>query len=214
MTSSRATHAWFFLLLVIILSLGWWLAGERMASSLKASAKQARLSRATSSGPQDPPYCRIDAIPVPAPAMEHPFGVHLYASNPRSSIMPMPAMAVAEQLATPSGQGSNETALDDVQSVTTLLEEYRRAFGAMPFGEFNDEIVRHLQGQNPKGVAVLPKTHRSLNKNGELIDRWGVPYRFHPDSAWQISVRSAGPDKRMWTTDDILSHPEQTQAAL
>jgi hypothetical protein len=98
----------------------------------------------------------------------------------------------------------NETALDDVQSVVMLLEEFRRAFGAMPTGELNDEIVRRLQGENPKGIAVLPKTHPAI-REGELIDRFGTPYRFHPESAWVTTVRSAGPDKKMWTGDDIVS---------
>jgi hypothetical protein len=100
---------------------------------------------------------------------------------------------------------ANETGLDDVQSVSMILEEYRRAFGAMPVGELNDEIVRRLQGENPKGLAVLPKTHPAINAQGELMDRWGTPYRFHPESAWDMTVRSAGPDRRMWTNDDILT---------
>ncbi len=99
----------------------------------------------------------------------------------------------------------NETAEEDVQTVVLLLEEYRRAFGAMPMGEQNDEIVRRLQGENPKGIAVLPKSHPNLSPDGELLDRWGTPYRFHPESAWLTTVRSAGPDREMWTHDDVLS---------
>jgi hypothetical protein len=102
----------------------------------------------------------------------------------------------------------NESALDDVESVSLILQEYRRAFGAMPVGELNDEIVRRLQGENPRGIAVLPKIHPAINPAGELLDRWGTPYRFHPESYWMMTVRSAGPDKRMWTTDDILSMQE------
>jgi hypothetical protein len=40
------------------------------------------------------------------------------------------------------------------------------------------------------------------------VDRWGTPYRFHPESAWVMTVRSAGLDRRMWTGDDILSMEE------
>lgn len=106
----------------------------------------------------------------------------------------------------PEHQGEyNETAEQDMQTVVILLEEYRRAFGAMPMGEQNDEIVRRLQGENPKGIAVLPKNHPNLNALGELLDRWGTPYRFHPESAWLTTVRSAGPDREMWTRDDVLS---------
>ena len=104
-----------------------------------------------------------------------------------------------------SATARNETAQDDVAAVGQLLEEYRRVFGAMPVGELNDEIVRRLQGDNPLGIAVLPKDHPALSADGELLDRWGTPYRFHPESAWVMTVRSAGPDKRMWTSDDVIS---------
>lgn len=107
----------------------------------------------------------------------------------------------------------NETGEEDVQTVVLVLEEYRRAFGAMPMGEQNDEIVRRLQGENPKGIAVLPKSHPNISANGELLDRWGTPYRFHPESAWLTTVRSAGADRQMWTRDDILSEntlPDKT----
>lgn len=99
----------------------------------------------------------------------------------------------------------NETGEEDVATVVLVLEEFRRVFGAMPMGEQNDEIVRRLQGENPKGIAVLPRTHPNLSPEGELLDRWGTPYRFHPESAWLTTVRSAGPDRKMWTRDDLLS---------
>lgn len=111
----------------------------------------------------------------------------------------------------------NETGEEDVQTVVLVLEEYRRAFGAMPMGEQNDEIVRRLQGENPKGIAVLPKTHPNISANGELLDRWGTPYRFHPESAWLTTVRSAGADRQMWTRDDILSEntlPDKTSGEI
>jgi hypothetical protein len=107
----------------------------------------------------------------------------------------------------------NETAQEDVESVSSILQEFRRAFGAMPVGEQNDEIVRRLRGENPKGIAVLPETHPAINAAGELLDRWGTPYRFHPESAWMTTVRSAGPDRRMWTSDDVLSIEESLRGA-
>jgi hypothetical protein len=114
-------------------------------------------------------------------------------------------VATVRDVAAASPLPRNESPLDDVASVSQLLEEFRRAFGAMPVGEQNDEIVRRLQGENPRGIAVLPKTHPAITSEGELLDRWGTPYRFHPESAWVMTVRSAGPDKRMWSSDDILS---------
>ncbi|MDZ4288864.1 MAG: hypothetical protein U0984_12940 [Prosthecobacter sp.] len=218
-------HGGFCLLLAIVLSGGWWLAGTGDSS---APAELPRLS--TAKGPIEPAYCAPPAIPRPPPPIDSPFGLHLYAQRAKGVIYPLAAMIVVNQLAppekpqepkvappqttVPNTTPKNETAYDDVQSVTILLNEYRRSFGAMPVGELNDEIVRRLQGENPQGIAVLPKTHPSINSEGELMDRWGTPYRFHPESAWHMTIRSAGPDRKMWTSDDILSDEEPSNVQL
>jgi hypothetical protein len=36
------------------------------------------------------------------------------------------------------------------------------------------------------------------------VDRWDTPYFFHQMSASHMEVRSAGPDKMLWTSDDIV----------
>lgn len=179
-------------------------------------------------GPLGSQICGPFAVPRPPPPIDSPFGVHLFATTPLGVIHPLRAMSMADHLMPPASAGKqanrdalpdraiakapsaavNETALDDVESVSLLLQEFRRAFGAMPVGELNEEIVRRLQGENPRGLAVLPKTHPAINAEGELLDRWGTPYRFHPESSWMMTVRSAGPDKRMWTSDDILATQE------
>jgi hypothetical protein len=43
-----------------------------------------------------------------------------------------------------------------------------------------------------------------LNDKGELVDRWGTPYFFHQLSRDHMEIRSAGPDKVMWTQDDPI----------
>jgi hypothetical protein len=203
------------LLLLATLSItAWWLAGGQ--GELAMLEKNGAVIK--TQGSQDLPYCKVPQKPRPVPRMDSPFGQHLYADVAAGKVHLLPSSVIARQLAPPIGitvqstpllkspsQPINETGYDDVQSVASLLEEYRRAFGAMPQGELNDEIVRRLQGENPKGVAVLPKQHANLNAEGELMDRWGTAYRFHPETAWLTTVRSAGPDKKMWTSDDILS---------
>lgn len=203
------------LLAIAILEVGWLLSEAGGGTSTPR-----KMPSPKNGGPIESALCGPLAKPMPPPPVNSPFGVHLYASTPLGVVYPLPAMQIVQQLgvAETAAKGAptqsspplepettNDTALDDVQSVSMILEEYRRAFGAMPVGELNDEIVRRLQGENPKGIAVLPKTHPAINAQGELLDRWGTPYRFHPESAWDMTVRSAGPDKAMWTQDDILT---------
>jgi hypothetical protein len=45
-----------------------------------------------------------------------------------------------------------------------------------------------------------------LNGDGELVDPWGTPYFFHQISSSDTEVRSAGPDRIMHTSDDIVIH--------
>jgi hypothetical protein len=44
-----------------------------------------------------------------------------------------------------------------------------------------------------------------VNGQGQLIDNWGTPFFFHSLSRNEMEIRSAGPDRRMWTTDDLAS---------
>lgn len=211
-------QAAFIALLAAVLITGWWLAGDEDAGSGVTAAEAVLRTK----GPQDAAFCGPLAQPRPPPPVDSPFGVHLFATTPLGVVHPVRgSMEIANDLGLPGAvadkvphQPANETAFDDVQSVSMLLEEFRRAFGAMPTGELNDEIVRRLQGENPKGIAVLPKSHPAINGEGELMDRWGTPYRFHPESVWETTVRSAGPDKKMWTRDDILSERVNADVVL
>lgn len=66
----------------------------------------------------------------------------------------------------------------------------------------NDEITRALSDRNHLGEAALPAAHPAIAR-GQLVDRWGHPWHFHQLSADVIEVRSAGPDGRLFTEDDI-----------
>lgn len=91
------------------------------------------------------------------------------------------------------------TDLDDVQ---VTLREYRNVFRENPVGS-NAEIMSALNGANPRKVRLGPPAGQSLNASGELCDRWGTPYFFHQLSGTRMEIRSAGPDRTMWTADDL-----------
>jgi hypothetical protein len=96
------------------------------------------------------------------------------------------------------------TVHDDLQILQSILEGFRRVNdGANPVGGLNEEIVEKLCGKNPKRVAVFPVDHPSIDSEGRLRDRWGTPYFFHPVSRTLLEIRSAGPDGKLWTNDDV-----------
>lgn len=99
---------------------------------------------------------------------------------------------------------ADKSGTEDIRVVYSLLSYYRKAFGSFPTGEDNRQIVNALTGNNPKGLAILPRDHPAINVAGELVDRWQTPFFFHIISRENVEVRSAGEDREMWTTDDLL----------
>ena len=67
----------------------------------------------------------------------------------------------------------------------------------------NAAITAFLQGKNPHRVAWIRPGHPSVSTEGELLDRWGSPLFFHRESARTTTYRSAGPDRELWTEDDV-----------
>jgi hypothetical protein len=95
------------------------------------------------------------------------------------------------------------SAADDLRFVQATLDDFRKRFGGFPTGD-NREVVNALTGANPQRLAFLPRPHPAINADGELTDRWSTPLYFHHLASDIIEVRSAGPDRAMYTGDDLL----------
>lgn len=67
----------------------------------------------------------------------------------------------------------------------------------------NEEFAAALRGRNRDQLRFLPDSHPCFNAQGQLIDRWGTPLFFHVKDRSRIDLRSAGPDRQMWTADDL-----------
>ena len=77
-------------------------------------------------------------------------------------------------------------------------------FGGNPVGT-NPEITSQLTGNNPKSINfITAQAGMRINADGELVDAWGTPYFFHQLSGTETEIHSAGPDKIMWTADDLV----------
>jgi hypothetical protein len=62
-----------------------------------------------------------------------------------------------------------------------------------------------LNGDNPRQVNFLnEQAGVRINEKGELVDPWGVPFFLHQLAAREMEIRSAGPDRAMWTDDDLV----------
>ena len=74
----------------------------------------------------------------------------------------------------------------------------------------NEDWADLFRGKNAAQEEFLPAQHVALNDKGQLIDRWQTPLFFHALGGGRYEIRSAGPDKAMWTTDDIQRNSNGT----
>jgi hypothetical protein len=112
---------------------------------------------------------------------------------------PVPSVPVAS---TPESVSVPPATILDNMRVT--IRAYGLMFGGNPVGT-NPEITKVLGGDNPKQVNFLKADGNRVNSNGELVDAWGTPYFFHQISRTEMEIHSAGPDRIMWTLDDLVT---------
>ncbi|MBL9118081.1 MAG: hypothetical protein JNJ83_23940 [Verrucomicrobiaceae bacterium] len=109
--------------------------------------------------------------------------------------------AIADQMFDPEQPPTR-----DLEIVDHFVEVLRRATGANPIGDNADITYALTGGGEPNRPRVFPPAHKAV-KGGQLVDRWGTPFWFHPNSGTQMEIRSAGPDKEMFTVDDVILNP-------
>lgn len=94
----------------------------------------------------------------------------------------------------------------DLEMVKDAVDAFIRSIkipGALPTGS-NRELVAALAGENAHRIRFIDPTSPFMNADGELLDRWQVPLFFHFVEADDVGVRSAGPDRVLWTADDVM----------
>lgn len=166
------------LLVTLIAITAWWLYSQNNRQST-ILPKQGDTTKATK--PPQPP---------------HPPRVPRPPTYPKTITL-LPIAASADSL-----HSTDTTPEDDLSYLHSLLRAYRRALGTNPVG-LNDEITAALTGHNIKGAACLAKHHPAISEKGELLDRWNTPYRFHAYSGKLMEIRSAGPDRKFFSSDDV-----------
>lgn len=137
--------------------------------------------------------------PAPAAKLQPPAVDVSPTPTPLTANMISPRPKVARG---PSPAGPpDELAMLELDKISLMIRDYRTLAGENPVGT-NAEIMSAVMGGNPKQAKLGPPEGAHLNDKGELIDRWGTPYFFHQLSKTHMEIRSAGPDKIMWTADD------------
>jgi hypothetical protein len=134
----------------------------------------------------NPPVRPVPGVPdviPPAPATTSPSAARVLPGS--VSDIPTAAVDISE----------------DLSAVDAAIRNFQAALGENPIGS-NAEITGALLGNNLKQIKLEVPAGSTVNGEGEMCDRWGTPYFFHQVSKTEMEIRSAGPDRRMWTGDD------------
>ncbi|MGF1451254.1 MAG: hypothetical protein ACFB21_04155 [Opitutales bacterium] len=98
------------------------------------------------------------------------------------------------------------TPRDDLAAINAIFENYLllvKPERGLPTG-LHEEIIVTLRGNNPWGLPFLPDEHPRYDAQNRLTDRWDTPLFFHAESSTELAIRSAGPDRQMYTGDDVI----------
>lgn len=164
------------------------------ASQAAAPPATASARRATEAPPNSNP-----AVPLPATSAFAPAQV-----SSSETVAPRPPVSGPLLFGGPESTPVNLPGDTVLENVRSTLRNYGSMFDGNPVGT-NPEITAALDGDNPKGVHFLDaEKGMRVNNKGELVDPWGTPFFFHQLSGSETEIRSAGPDKQMWTADDLV----------
>ena len=144
------------------------------------------------------------AVPSAATSSSRPTKVPTLTSEQRrQAMLDLPEAHLADQLNSPSGDIRR-----DMSIVASLFAAWRSNYPGRgnPFGD-NRELTSKLMGNNSNGIIFLREGNPAINQQGELCDRWGTPFFFHAESGTRMEIRSAGPDRKLWTADDVTIIP-------
>jgi hypothetical protein len=146
-------------------------------------------------------FTRVSAPMVPKGATPTASIPAVEAEPPAvSTAAPRPIALVPD--AVPDKSGVPRTPEQELQQVSFSIENFRKSLGSNPVGS-NAEIAASLLGDNDKKLQIGLPDGVKQNADGELVDRWTTPYFFHAQSATEMEIRSAGPDRKLWTDDDL-----------
>ena len=95
-----------------------------------------------------------------------------------------------------------KVAILDAQ-IASACENYLAVYGKLPEPLENQKFFAVLAGQNTNDTVFFTPDASDLNSDGELVDPWGTPFKITADAKGNLTIISAGPDRKFQTKDDI-----------
>lgn len=166
--------------------------------------RQWRLTekRETSAGPSQAQASFEEPHRLPASVLDGREGERPDAGTGKQADLARQGSPLAAKLNAPG-----QTPEADVRVVRELIGQYLSAMQGKPGRPIGDnaDLTRALAGNNRLKLVVVPPGHPAIGASGRMLDRWGTPYHVHPEGGGHFGVRSAGPDRKLFTTDDVIA---------
>lgn len=195
----------FWGILVLIVALTFWWLGRPTASNQDSADRPTPSASQNSQPPQKAANVTASttpAIPITSPAQVQAV---LTPAQPgtfkRIEAPPPPPVKIPGGYQDPPTEAA--PARLEGEELALNISNFSQRFGGNPVGT-NAEITKALNGGNDAAANYLPSSRRT-SAAGELLDFWGTPYFFHANSATEMEIRSAGPDKILHNADDIVT---------
>lgn len=190
-------RAWGFLLLLVIVSVAGWLLFWPRTTVVHVPPPVPAATPNTLASP-------VIATNTPGPpAVARATTSVASGGQPTPQDQPPAPLSPAAAAALPPPKPGGLAPWTVLENMRTTIRQFASTFGGNPVGN-NAEITKALTGDNPRHTNFLKEDGNTLDDNGQLIDPWGTPYFFHQLAAREMEIRSAGPDKVMWTADDLV----------
>jgi len=141
--------------------------------------------------------------PINSPASERILDSPLRAVTQTAGNTPENAIIHPEGIAF----GTAPSPKSEIEVLHRLFRAYREEYRSFPTGEDNAQFISAMTGGNPRQIWYLPRPHQRIDLQGRLLDSWGTPYIFHAISRDYLEIRSAGPDKEVYSDDDLIHPP-------
>lgn len=149
------------------------------------------------------PWVDAPAARPPAPAAPvQPASPAIREVPPEPAVTPVTPPPPANDLSQLTAE-ELQRVRDAIDNLELTLRDHAVALGGNPIGT-NAEITAALLGDNAKQLKLEIPAGSFVNAAGELCDPWGTPWFFHQLSGTKMEVRSAGPDRELYSDDDFV----------
>jgi hypothetical protein len=95
------------------------------------------------------------------------------------------------------------TTRNEEEQLANAIAQYDVVFHKYPAND-NAGLRKNLTGNNPQQLTLLTLSESSTNKDGQMVDVWGTPYKFVFKSTNSFTITSAGENRTFGDTDDVV----------